>query len=528
MSESRSRTPVFQDYYTDLDYDQVMVQLPDIIKDAERKAGEVMEPTIYEKREVMAAIKDFIRKKGRKVYGGTALNEVLIAANPADAIYDEVKFSDIEFYSPSPVPDLVELCDMLYKKGYKHIVGREAQHEETYSIFVNFQLYCDISYVPTRVYHGIKTIEIDGINYADPHFMFIDYLRVFNDPLNAAALKWEKYFPRVYKLLKNYPIEYYDKNLQIPKPSEEIQSYIYKIKNDFLNNKEVQQSCLIGGFDAYNFYIRHAAKDRNVEQMARTAYTSKRVDNMVVNVPYMELVSVNYMDMVERLYNFVKAMVPDTNEVSIEEYFPLFQFTNFSVSINYKGVPLAKIIEADGQCIPNIKTTAGRMYVSFQYLLMSMFINKFRAHLDKNREMYFNYGIAISNLVKARNIYLTENNLPVINKTVFGEFRVACVGTTVSYNRMARLRELEKQKKGKSFRFSYYPESFLAKSEEEQAKFDPSKHFFRNTSGNKITNPKNLLFKLDDKGNIRKDAEAEEAYSEDTETSEKSTDSVTD
>jgi hypothetical protein len=515
MSETRNRNPVFQDYYTDDDYEDVMAELPNIIKEAERKAGEVLEPTMREKKEVMNEIKNFIRDKRRKVYGGTAINETLKAINPKDVIYDEYTFFDIEFYSPTPVPDLVELTNLLYKKGYKYVSGREAQHEETYTIFVNFQLFCDISYIPVRVYNGIKTIEIDGINYVHPHFILIDQLRIMNQPLTAATQRWEKTFMRMYKLLKDYPLEYFDQPIKITKPTSEIQTYISKIKNQFMMIPEIQEICLIGGFEAYNFYIRHAMGDKTVEQMARTTYGENKLGSFIVNVPYQELISVSYHDTVERLFNFVKENVVDPKEVTLEEYFPLFQFTGYSVFINYKGVPLARVYEADGFCVPNVKTTRGYMYVSYQYLLMFLFINKFRSHLDKNKEMYFNYGIAISNLVTARNIFLTKKNLGVINNTIFGEFRISCTGSTLSYSRESQLRGLEKYKQGKpSFRYS--PEQFFNQNAESQAKFDPYKHKFKNTSGNKIINPKNLLFKIDDSGNIKKDYVAEEAYSDET------------
>jgi len=515
MSDSNTRKPVFQDFYTDDDYDDVMSKLPDIIMEAERKAGEVIEPTIYEKKEVREVIKDFIRDKKRKVYGGAAINETLIAVNPDDAIYDDYTFRDIEFYSPTPVPDLVELTNLLYGKGYKYVVGKEAQHEETYNIFVNFQLYCDISYVPVRVYNGIKTIEIDGVHYADPHFMLIDQLRIINQPLTAASQRWDKTFKRMYKLLKNYPLEYFDKPIRIPKPTTEMQEYISNIKNKFLALKETQEVCLISGFEAYNFFIRHAREDRTVEQQARTTYGVNKLETFVTNIPYLEFISVSYRDTVERLYNFIREMVPEPKEVTLEEYFPLFQFTGYSVFINYKGNPLVRIYEADGFCVPNIKTTRGYMYVSYQYLLMAMFISKFRAHLDKNREMYFNYGIAISNLVTARNIFLTKKNLGVINSTVFGEFRISCVGSTVNFVRDSQLRGLEKYKQGKQI-FRYTPEQFQASSQESQAKFDPTRHFFKNTSGNKILNSKNLLFKLDENQNIKKYSETEEVFLEET------------
>jgi hypothetical protein len=508
MEEPKTRKPVYQDYYTDEDYDDIMIKLPDIIKDAVKKAGEVLEPTINEKKAIMEVVKDFIRNKERKVYGGTAINETIKLKNPDDAIYDEYCFSDIEFYSPTPVVDLVELTNLLYEKGYKYPTGQEAQHEETYTIYVNFQVYCDISYVPLRVYNGIKTIIIDGINYVDPHFILIDQLRIINQPLTAAEQRWEKNFKRMYKLLKNYPLEYFDKPLKVPKPSNEIKSYIMKIKNDFMGIGEIQETCLICGFEAYNFFIRHAMQDRTVEQMARIAYGANRLESFITNVPYLELISVSYRDTVERLYNFIRENVPNPKDVALEEYFPLFQFTGYSVFITYKGAPVARVFEADGFCVPNIITTRGYMYVSYQYLLMFMLINKFRSHLDKNREMYFNYGIALSNLVTARNDYLNKKNIGVINKTVFGEFKISCIGSTISYSRVSKLRSLERYKQGKA-PFRYGPEQFFSQSKESQAKFDPTKHKFKNTSGNKIMNQKNLLFRFDENGKIIKKSDIE-------------------
>ncbi|AEQ60527.1 Poxvirus poly(A) polymerase catalytic subunit-like protein [Acanthamoeba polyphaga mimivirus] len=532
MLKNKTRAEKYQTYYTTNEYQIVKEKLPDIIRDAEIKASEVLEPTIYEKRAIMEVIKDFIRDHQRKVYGGTALNEALKQVNPKDAIYDNYSFSDIEFYSPTPVQDLVDLCNILYRKGYKFVQGKDAQHEETYSIFVNFQLYCDITYSPTRVFYGIKTIEIDGINYADPHFMLIDYLRMVNQPLTAAGQRWEKAFERMYRLLKDYPIEDFDKRLDIPEPPEEIQSYISRIKTEFLSDNKLNESFLISGIEAYNFYIRHAASSKDEEQMARTNRNVVNLNNFIANVPFSELISVNYREDVKNTYNFLRMIVEDKEKISVDEYFPLFQFTGYSTVIKYDDHPIIRIYEGDGYCIPNVKTVKTvendngtktkyeYKYVSFQYVLMILYINKFRAHLDKNKPMYFNYGIAISNLVKARNIYLDQTGKSVLDNTVFKEFRTNCTGNTISFTRMNRLRLLEKRKQGKQTSFVYTPEDFFKKDLETQAKLDPSKARFKNTSGNKIMVPKYLLFKIDNNGNIEDNIHSEEAeISEKEETS---------
>jgi len=494
------RKEIYQSYYTEEDYEKVMIKLPDIIKEASIKSAEMLEPTIIEKKEVMNIIRDFIRKKHRKIYGGTAVNELLKQKNPEDAIYDEFNFSDIEFYSPTPVPDLVELCNTLYDKGYKYVQGREAQHEETYTISVNFEVYCDISYVPTRVYNGIKVIDIDGINYVDPHFMWIDYLRMFNNPVTA-NWRWEKSFKRNFILLKNYPPEYYNKNIQISEMNQEFKGYIQRIKKEFIIEKS-NNNILINGFDAYNFFMLHAANDKKVDQMARTVYGKNNVMNLTCNIPYLDLVSVDYSNTVKNLYNYLKGIVKVPEKLEISEYFPLFQFTNYSSMISYNGIIITKITEGNGFCIPMIRVNSGLIYVSYQYLLMTFLIDKFRAHLDQDKTMYFNYSIAISNLIKARNIFLDTKKLTVVDNSVFREFKISCIGTTTSQLRLSKLRMLERKQKDKNIQFTYTPEQFFKQSEESQHKFDPFKHFFRNTSGNKITNMKNMRFKLDNQGEL--------------------------
>ncbi|RYE12704.1 MAG: hypothetical protein EOP34_10310, partial [Rickettsiales bacterium] len=396
----------------------------------------------------MKSIFEFIKQKKRKIYGGTALNEVIKLNNPDDAIYDDYKFSDVEFYSPEPVVDLVELCNKLHNEGYKHVVGQEADHHETYSIFSNFTLYCDITYVPKRVYVGIQTIIIKELFYTYPHFMLIDYLRMFNDPMNSAR-RWDKAFHRKYLLLKYYPIEHHNNPLKLPPLNKTVEKIIEKVKLDYIK-KGKQNDIIITGYEAYNFFVTYAGGQANSEKMARTQKQTSNIEDLLANVEYIELVSVNYKKTVTEIYNYLKGIVDDKNKLSITEFFPLFQFTNYVTAIKYNEITVVKVYQCDGLCIPQLKTTSGYMYVTYQYLLMSMLISKFRAHLDKDKESYFNYSIAISNLIKIRNIFLTKNKLGIINDTPFGEFKIGCVGTTVSIKRTSFLRKNQNILKGKA------------------------------------------------------------------------------
>ena len=511
------RKQIYQDYYTDDDYSRVLVQLPDIIKDAEMKAAEIMEPTIKERKEVMDVVKGFIRDKKRKVYGGTAMNEVIKIISVDDAIYSEHKFSDMEFYSTSPIVDTVELCNILYDKGYKYIRGKEAQHPETYSIFVNFVLYCDITYVPSRIYNAIKTIDIEGVKYVHPHFILIDQFRMLNNPICDAVFRWEKAFKRTYLLLKHYPFEYFEKPINLPPLASDIRSYIDKIKLDMMTS-DINRTCILGGFDAYNFFIGHAAKDRSAEKMARTNYSgnTNKLLGLKVQVPFVDIMSVDFSKDVVKVFRYLQSIVKDKKLLTMDQYFPLFQFYGYTIVINYKNTPLVRLYDNSNKCIPNLLTTKGYMYVSYQFLLMTFMMNKFKAHIEKDKNMYFNYGIAISNLIKARNMYLTKNDLGVINNSVFGEFKVSCVGNPENPIRESFLRIYKRIGKGKLPQFTYEPERFFEKTKEAQEKFSPEKCVYRNTSGNKIYNSKNYIFKCDENCNIIESTEGDD-YTEQSE-----------
>lgn len=518
------QTKMVLDYYTDQDYHLIMSELPDIIKKAEISALKNLEPNIDERNEVREIIKQFLREKKCKVYGGTALNEAIRLIEPSDCFYTEYDFGDYEFYTPTPIMDMKELADILYKKGFKYIQVSEAQHPETYTLFVNFIGYCDASYVPKNVYYGINTIESDGILYVHPHFTFIDQLRIFNDPLNSAKLRWEKTYKRCYKILKHYPFEFFNRKTNFKENT--YKEILDKIKKEFMTNKENSSMALISGADAYNFYIGHASNQHEVEHMARTTYGQNRskLSDYLISVPYMELIAVQYRDFVNKLYEYIKTLVDEPTAVTLEEFYPLFQFTGYSVIINYQSVPLVKIIQADGFCIPNIPTKAGYSYVSYQYLLMRLLINKFRAFLEKNKEDYFNYNILVSGLIHVRNVYLSALNIGPINNTPFSEFKVGCMGTTASYPRARRLYDLQKRKEGKYFKFTYFPEKYHKEGQPEAEVFGPSRHIFKNTSGNRITNAKNLMFSLDADLKIKMDSVVEEAIMEDDNEIEPSTD----
>ena len=113
-----------------------------------------LEPSLSEYKKVNKIIVDYIIKNNRIVYGGFGWNELIKDKNPDDAIYhkDLIEYPDIEFYSFEPIKDMIKLCDLLHESNFSYVLGEEANHHETYSLFVNNQNYADISYMPKILY----------------------------------------------------------------------------------------------------------------------------------------------------------------------------------------------------------------------------------------------------------------------------------------------------------------------------------------------------------------------------------------
>ena len=214
-------------------------------------------PTLKETSAVCKEIINFIKKKQRVVYGGYAQNLLIMSKNKDDVFYKEIDgafynwpdLADIEFYSPTPLQDLIELTEDLYKKKYEHIEASGGQHDGTYKIFVNFLNYCDITYIPTNIFNTMPIIKVDGIKCTHPHYMMVDAYRIFTDPMTS-FWRLDKTIKRFQKIFKHYPIDQSGNNKKIElKKSNET--------DDFIRKKIIHNSKLIVvGFYGFDYYVK--------------------------------------------------------------------------------------------------------------------------------------------------------------------------------------------------------------------------------------------------------------------------------
>jgi len=464
--------------YTIDDLDLVNDNIGDVIDTIEEHKLDIFEPTRKELLDADKIILDYIKEKKRKVYGGFAQNKSIVLKNPDDAFYPENQIPDIDCYSPEPLLDIKNLCDLLHKNGHKHIEGKEALHKETYSIFVNFQNVCDISYVPKNIYHKIPFIEFEGINYTHPSFTYIDFYRMITDPY-FSSFRWEKIFPRLYKLQKHYPFNKATKELNnaynVPKNQIEI---IDKINKHLYNELKNKDNFLVVGQYAYN----HLLEQSGIMKDKALGKKYKPIEN-----PFWQIISTNYIPDTANLIINLKKEYKD--KIQYTEFYPLWMFTGYGTVVYYIDdkieIPILHIISHNNRCMPSIKVEKGKDYLqygSFDVIFLMNLIAAFRSKVAGVEEKQHYHNIMTSHLVEMRNYYLKKNKLTLLDESPFKTFIPDCTGSTMEPGRETRLLRDKKYKEGKLVVFKYDPLNPK----------DPPDYKFANTSGNPINKPINL------------------------------------
>lgn len=443
----------------------------DKIKDQAAKEYKTLyEPTLNEISKVYVVIKNYIKRKRRVAYGGFAQNLLVMNKNPEDSFYKIIDgvfynwpdLADIEFYSPSPLDDIIELTEELFSQGYKNVEGKEGVHPDTYKIFVNFLNYCDISYIPTNVINNLPIIEVDGIKCAHPHFMMVDTYRILTDPMTS-YWRVDKSISRFQKLIKHYPIDQTHANIKIEFKSND--QTIMKL----IRKKIVQKTKLIVvGFAAYNYYAKKESKT-----------------NYLNNIPFYELISTNFVKDAKQIFKFLNKKFP--RKVTIKEYYPFFNFLDKKIEYYIDNQLVLRLFGNNERCIVyNYSSKKKTHFGTFNLVMMYMYFNYFYYFVNRDKYNTELYSGLIAKFFNLRNKYLDLHNLTVLDNTSFQDFTFKCYGIPTDPIRSSLLDGLEKKRQGKRMKFRYDPSGKTSKIPE---------FSFPNVSGNQILNEKYFILK---------------------------------
>jgi hypothetical protein len=424
-------------------------------------------PSFEEKLKIRQIILDYIKEKKKKIYGGYALDKLLINKK-YESIYKEYEIPDIDFYSIDPNTDIIELCNKFHELTYK-VTAREAKHQNTYSIFVNYDLYCDITYAPSCVYNAIPTLNIDGFYYVNPNFMIIDYLKILTDPLSS-YWRLEKSFERLCLLEEAYPLPKFTKEIEINSTEDDklIRDGIDKILNQIKDINDI----VIVGFYAYLYYLKISklsSKNKNLENFSKKNYNE---------IPFIELITKNFKSDALKIINSLQ----EEYDITYTEYYPFFTFTGNSVEIYLNENLICIIYDYNNRPIPYIKFNQLKI-ASFSQVLLNAQINVIKYKTQKEEQLKYMYMIMVSHLIQMKSYYLKGNKKTIFDNTPFREFVLDFIHPEENPDHELILKYEKRKAKNKPSMFIYDPSKI--KKEEKVENF-----FFPNISGNEITNEK--------------------------------------
>ena len=425
----------------------------------------LFEPTISEREQVIAIILLYIKEQGLKVYGGYALNKFILSKNLSDRIYPENTFPDIDIYSATPIEDLITICNLISAAGFKRIHGREGKHKDTYNIYVNFQLYCNLTYVPKNILNRIPTKVIDEVYYVQPFFMTIDYLRIITDPLTS-YWRLEKTFKRLVLMQKYYPLLKVSKPIQDITIPDVVMSALDIVGKFLLRRK----SCISVGFLASNYFLKSVPGTKPLQ------------------LSYHEFISTSYKSDFDELFQKLCSEFP-TNKFTCKEYCPFFQFIGNSCKILLNDTVICHIYSnysnnSNSKAIPYQDIQDMRIG-TFSLTLLYAQIMTFLYTVQNDKGLTLLYQTLVSNLLDVKAKYLNFHKKNIFDQTLFQEFITECVGQTIQPEREMLLRYEEHREKKKRAYFQYDPSAKVMEPE--------TTWLFGNYSGNLITNPKNML-----------------------------------
>ena len=461
--------------YRNEDIQAMTDKLEQIIDESLEIRSTTMEPTIDEYRQAIDVIKGFLKKKKRIIYGGNAWNTLICNINPKDAFYKPLDQKDIEFYTPEPVQDLVDLCNLLHDRKFKWVQGKSAQHEETYKLYMNFLNISDMSYMPRNIYQNMPIKSIDGLMYTHPSWIFVDIFRQYNDPITSFWRLKDKTFFRANTLFKNYPLDLHTGS-QFKKCTGHM-----KYKEKLFKKLQSMDSIIFTG------------------SIPRSYYQTLKKD---VDFSHMHLFSTNFREDAKTINGYLEEIMgKDYEKISVKMYRPFFQFWDERIEFCLDNECIIKVFGNYGICLPynNLyinnnkidKIQTGGHYkeckegscikvATFMLLFNHILIARHYEYINRS-ENYKKYEHVLHELLKQRNKYLKDNKVTVMDNTPYREFIIKCTGRTIDPMRKAFLKMNKKRQDKKNTMFVYNPAT-------QKETYKAPEVIFKNTSGNEYKN----------------------------------------
>lgn len=360
---------------------------------------------------------EFIKKKGLKIYGGTAINSYL---GLEDKFYSDDDNPDYDVFSPNPWQHAKELADLYYNKGYNFVEAKAGVHKGTYKVLVNLWPVADISYIPRTYFDKIKSYTVDGLQIVSPDKLYESIYKELSDPMGNPT-RWSKIAIRE-KLLNRW-VENTAKNCNIfeKKQISPLHFENLKVIYSYMINKNI----IFKGDFAYNSYIEVGGSKNRLYIMY-------------------------YEGIVENADFYVKQLLPQLKgelEV-ITSYNPVKELndTEYVIYLKEDGSELKPILKLTNltMCIP-YQEYLNRYIVAIDYLKYELYLNAVFSDDIKSQKCKLRY------LTKIQNNFYKKKKIYDSDKSIFQRFITNCVGPIQEnlkvhvLERMKEREEIEKE-----------------------------------------------------------------------------------
>jgi hypothetical protein len=180
-------------------------------------------------------------------------------------------------------------------------------------------------------------------------------------------------------------------------------------------------------------------------------------ETYLIDCTYYQMISINYSDDIQKIQNIMKTQYPN---VVVKKYYPFFQFLDRSTEFFINGTLILRVYDANERCIvyrksDKKKTLFGTYQLIFMYNLIQYNISKIRHNETQSVINKITYGSMLIRMMKARDKYLEQHNKTVLDKSIFQEFTMSCIGEPKDLLRESFLLAKKKREEGKRAKFMY-------------------------------------------------------------------------
>lgn len=390
-----------------------------------------------EVKRITQIIKEFIKGKKLKIYGGMAINEFL----PEDhKIYKSKLMPDFDFYSPSPVKHAVELGNILFDKGFPFVEIKSGANEGVYRVYAGFMEVSDFTFVPERMFDIIPSRMIGGLPFVAPEFLKVDLLKAKTNPQHS-SYRWEKDFIRS-RLVDYFFPTHKPKMCPVLRRNTQAES----LKNYIASISIPNSPSLLTGIGAYIFTIR-------------SANLSSETHNSEIWMPQLSYLEVMNPEPLKELKQFKTFFSKEIQkDLDVREYNPFMKWLPRKYMVYYKQELMAIFYDSSEKCIP-YNIVEDLKIVSFDFLKLYFHTLYYQAKLINQKLLQNISQCSLYYLDKAKGLYFDQDQntkTTQLDETPFKQFHIECIGEEYNIIRNHRQRlwsekDVEFQKRSKFY-----------------------------------------------------------------------------